>query len=93
MSLIRTPFAIKDKESVRIKPESINYKFKPKTGDSIEEIQRRNEMRKLVKDLKTVEKSFISNFKATSSHSAIRTELSISRPSKEDCKHILRPNN
>ena len=66
ISPVRVPFSSHDKQNFRIPPGSLLYKYRAKQleGKSMEEVQeevqRRNELRQLVKDIKSVEKSFIS---------------------------------
>jgi len=70
--MVSLPFNSIEKENFRIPPGSLKYKYRTqaidgKTATEInEEVMKRNEMRKLVKDLKEVEKETISNFRASS---------------------------
>ena len=70
--MVSLPFNSIDKENFRIPPGSLKYKYRSqamdgKTAEEIkEEVFKRNEMRKLVKDLKEVEKETITNYRATS---------------------------
>jgi len=72
IGMVSLPFNSIDKENFRIPPGSLKYKYRTiamdgKTVEEInEEVFKRNEMRKLVKDLKEVEKETISNYRATS---------------------------
>jgi len=66
---VALPFNTHEKQNFRFPTEGLNYKFKPagvdgKSPEEVqEEVQKRNELRKLIKDLKMIEKSAINNHK------------------------------
>ena len=70
--MVSLPFNSIEKENFRIPPGSLKYKYRAQAieGKTIqeisEEVMKRNEMRRLVKDLKEVEKDTMSNFRASS---------------------------
>ena len=67
--MVQVAFHSVEKESFRIGPDSINYKFKlramaGKTPEEIqEEVRRRNELRKMTKEQKMLEKANLQSFR------------------------------
>jgi len=72
ISLVRLPFDSHDKQNFRIPPDSLNYKFRMRAleGKTVEEIRdevnRRNELRYLIRELKGIEKSNLTQHKSVS---------------------------
>lgn len=72
MQTVQLAFNSPEKETFRVPPESLKYKFREKMLDGKspeeikEEVDRRNELRKLVKDAKVTEKSLLKNYRDTS---------------------------
>jgi len=72
ISMVRLPFDSHDKQNFRIPPESLTYKFRVKAleGKTVEEIReevnRRNELRYLIRELKGIEKSNLTQHKSVS---------------------------
>jgi len=72
ISMVRLPFDSHDKQNFRIPPESLTYKFRVKalegkTVDEIrDEVNRRNELRYLIRELKGIEKSNLHQHKSVS---------------------------
>lgn len=73
MGFFNLPFGSQDKQDFRIPVGSIKYRYKDPTleGKSPqeiqEEVQKRNELRKLVKNLKSMEQGVLTNFRGSSS--------------------------
>ena len=82
MLTVQLAFNSHEKETFRIPPDSLNYKFKLRLaeGKSVEEIKedivQRNEMRKIVKDVRAAEKSLLKNYRDTPSKSTPRLDRS-----------------